>query len=354
VNEIENDIGRVMAEHDAEAPGAADLLYAFGHAPRPRRRRARWYVPLSAGLAVAAVAVGSIWAGQLLAGRQGGGTKLGGVGGGVRLTCPARYAGSAPWVPVKPAGVDGRHRLVPQRTPNAALICAYAGSNTEERQTGWALSGRRSLTSGLAGLAGQLAWQPRLLPGQDFPCTLIGGPQTNYLIGLTYRTGVRMWVAATDDPNACVRTSNGEFTSFGIVGVTVTRAFATGRWPTSPPASCAGHGPGAGRLGQDKAMVPAGSTSLIICLRHRDIVRSGYHALVSSLNRLPTRPSTHGCSHSQGPGALRYRLLFTYSQGPAVLVLIQSGCHPEIDNLSLQADSASTIIPLIQQLLKTK
>jgi hypothetical protein len=35
-----------------------------------------------------------------------------------------------------------------------------------------------------------------------------------------------------------------------------------------------------------------------------------------------------------------------------VLVSILSGCRPAIDNLDLQADSASTILPVIRQLLK--
>ncbi len=42
----------------------------------------------------------------------------------------------------------------------------------------------------------------------------------------------------------------------------------------------------------------------------------------------------------------------TYPRGPAVQVFIHSGCHPEIDNFSLQPNTASSIIPLIQQLLR--
>jgi hypothetical protein len=364
VGEIEDDIGRVMAEHDDEAPGTADLLGALGHAAWPRRRRARWYAPLSAGLAIAAVAVGSIWVGQLIGNHRQAGPKPNEVGGGVPLTCPSRYAGDAPWVPAEPTRVNGRPRLVPRRTPSSALVCAYAGSNTAKEQAGWALSGQRLLTGGLADLAGQLAWQPRVVPGQDFPCTLMGGPQTNYLIGLTYRGGGGIWVAATEDPNVCVHSSNGEFTSFGVIGSVVTRAFGAGRWPAPAPASCTGSGPGAGRLGQETAMVPSGSRSLIICVGHPgspgrdrgeiDAHTSGYQALVSALNQLPTRLSTRGCSNSSGPSSPSYHLLFSYARGPAVLVLIHRGCHPEIDNLSLQSDNASSIIPLIRQLLTTK
>ena len=158
-----------------------------------------------------------------------------GTGQAARLSCPARYAKQAPWVPAKPAGVDGRSRLVPQQTPRSALICAYAGSNTAKRKAGWTLSGRRSLSGGLAGLAQQLSWQPRQITGHQIVCTLVGGAQTNYLIGLTYPGGATMWVAATAEPNECVAASNGAFTSSGIIGPVVTRAFTSGRWPGRPP-----------------------------------------------------------------------------------------------------------------------
>ncbi len=61
MSNIEDEIGQVMAGHDNEAPGAADLLRALEHASGPRRRRMRryqvgWYMPLAAAAAVAAVA----------------------------------------------------------------------------------------------------------------------------------------------------------------------------------------------------------------------------------------------------------------------------------------------------------
>jgi sigma-70-like protein len=83
----------------------------------------------------------------------------------------------------------------------------HRGSNTAKQQAGWAVSGRRSLAGGLASLAGQLTWTPHR-PRQPIACTAVGGPQTNYLIGLTYPGGARIWVAATDEPNECVGASN--------------------------------------------------------------------------------------------------------------------------------------------------
>lgn len=353
MSNLEDDISRMMAGHDDEAPRASDLLRALEQAATPRRRPG-WYVPFMVAAAVVAVVVGSAWAGGLLGGHQRApATTQGNPVRAVRLSCPASYAHQAPWVPAKPGRVDGSSRLVPQSTPSSALICAYRGSNTAKQQAGWALSGRRSLAGGLAGLAGQLAWQPRR-PAQRIFCTLVGGPQTNYLIGLTYPGGARIWVAATDEPNQCVSTSNGEFISSGIVGPAVSKAFASGRWPARQPVSCNGSYQDIGRLGQDSAMVPAGSTSVTICApKARPLtLTSGYQGLVSALNRLPARSSTRSCSGTPGPST-SYQVFFSYSQGPPVMVTILVGCHPAIDNGGLQASSASSVLPVIQQLLKT-
>jgi hypothetical protein len=117
--------------------------------------------------------------------------------------------------------------------------------------------------------------------------------------------------------------------------------------------SCNGTYQDSGRLGQDAAMVPAGAKSVTICAPKARSLRltSGYQALVSALNRLPARPSTHSCSGSPGPSSI-YQVFFSYSKGPAVTVSILIGCHPAIDNDDLQASSASGVLPLIQQLLK--
>jgi hypothetical protein len=172
VRKIEDHISRVMAGHDDQAPRAADLLRCLEQASLPRRRRPGWHIPFTVAAAVVAVVAGSAWAGGLLGGRQQApATVPGGADRVPRLSCPASYAGQPPRVPAGPAGTGGRSRLVPHRTPGSALVCAYRGSNTAKRQAGWALSGQRLLGGGLAGLAGQLTWQPRLLPGHRVGCT---------------------------------------------------------------------------------------------------------------------------------------------------------------------------------------
>jgi hypothetical protein len=141
------------------------------------------------------------------------------------------------------------------------------------------------------------------------------------------------------------------FTSFGVVGPDVSRAFASGRWPARQQVSCGQGGPDVGRLGQDTAMVPASPTSPTICAAGAHTFTSGYQALVSALNSLPTYPSTRSCTHAPGRSGPSYQLLFAYPEGPPVLVFIYSDCKPEIDNLSLQSNSATSILPIIAKLL---
>ena len=350
MNNMEQELRRVMTDHDGQAPTVADLMRTFEGAADtgtlgPARRPVRWQTPLLAAAAVAAVIAGSVWAGSMLAShRRVSQTAL------PPPSCPARYARLAPWVPADPAGVDGRSRLVPRRTPASAVICEYgpAIGNQPSRP----LAGRRVLAGGLSRLAAQLAWQPRKVRGLQVSCLLILGTQTDYLIGLAYPGGGTVWVAATIDPNGCISTSNGQFTSFSQLGAVARRAFRSGRWPPVPPATCKGPALGGGRLGQETAMVPPGSISLLICPAGR-MIRSGAGGLVAALNSLPTSVSTRQCSE-RGHSRRQYRLLFSYRQGPPVLVDVTVGCYPQIDNMSLQAGSAHSVLPIIERLLKSR
>jgi hypothetical protein len=352
---LASDLRHVMHEHDGAAPTATDLLHALRDAPTRERvpvwsRGRRRFVPLAAAAAVAVIIAGSVWAGANL-------TSAGSITSqryhavGSPLACPPRYAHAAPWVPAGPSRVPAaRTRLVPQRLPRTAVICAYDGFNTGP-SAGWKLAGRRLLSGDLARLAADLSWQPRKVPGQQNACTAVGGAQVNYLIGLTYPGRGRLWVAASRDPNDCVLTSNGTFTGYPGAGGDVARAFMSGRWPRSGPVSCRSTGPGLGRLGQDQAMVPPGAISMSICGGHGGpTLTSGFGGLVSALNALPSVTSTRECSMSPGHKGSFYSLRFGYPEGPGVQVIVSSGCVPAIDNGSLQSASARTIVPIIVRL----
>lgn len=329
---------------------------SWGGHSQPPLHPVRRYVSIAALLAAVALLLVGLRAAGLLGYLPSGSA----IPGTETLACPARHAGGALWVPAKPLGIDGHARLAPLQTPNSAVICAYPGSDMG-RQTGWRLSDRRVLTSGLSDLADLLAWQPLHAPHipAQVPeqggglCSLVGGPQTDFLIGLTYRGGGKLWVSGALDPNLCVGSSNGEFFSQGDIGITTSKAFSTGRWPAIHLPSCTGTYGQAGRLGQRLALVPAGSTLVTICSGHHTRLRtSNDRALISALNALPSFATTYGCSGvPAGPG---YDLYFSYPHGPPVVVTVNDGCRPEIEGLGLQAKSSSSILPIIRQMLGTK
>ena len=57
------------------------------------------------------------------------------------------------------------------------------------------------------------------------------------------------------------------------------------------------------------------------------------------------------CSSTPPFHSRNYWLEFGYPRGPAVQVMISTDCYPAIDNFSLQAGSAKTVVPVIERLL---
>lgn len=75
-------------------------------------------------------------------------------------------------------------------------------------------------------------------------------------------------------------------------------------------------------------------------------------ALVAMLNTLPTQVDSHGGScGSRGAPQASYSVVFSYAIGPPVIVDVNQGCRPAIENLNLQATDASGVLPLIQRIL---
>jgi hypothetical protein len=281
------------------------------------------------------------------------------------LACPANFPGTAPWVPARPQGIDGRSRMVPQQAPSRAMICAYqVGSNSGRSPTS-ALTGTRQLAGRLTELASDLTWLPRELHGTSYACAGIGlGEQTNYLLGLTYPTGTQ-WVSSTDDVSDCTTTSNGPFTSQVNIGGQVAASYRSATWAPIPLPHLTGtdHDPCAarrsGRFGQDQHLLPGQPTSIRLCVgtagpratTYRTTLRNrGFQPLVDALDVLRTRPTTSECQ-GDGQQATFYELLASYAQGPDVLVRIDPHCVPAVDNGTLQAFDARPVVPLLRQLL---
>lgn len=112
------------------------------------------------------------------------------------------------------------------------------------------------------------------------------------------------------------------------------------------------------RTGTDTNLVPATPTALTICPNgptQPAKTITDISALVQALDALPTNPAANGCQ-ARGPNALpavgTYELHFHYQSGPDVLVNVIPQCRPSINNKRLQADSSTTVIPLIQAALE--
>lgn len=359
MTKITHAISRVMMNHDHEAPTAAELLGALAEladseAPTGQRTRLthRWRRPLvaaAAAAAVATIALATAWASGLTGPVQNSPV----TSSTAPLACPVKHAGGTLWVPAKPTGFDGRSRLAPQQVPASVVICAYSG-NSRGPQRGWGLSGRRILSGGLAQVAGLLAWQPRFATKQPLGCVSPSGKQTDYLVGLAYGDGTKLWVTAQRKPSFCAGSSNGQFHSVNDLGPVVARAFASGQWPAQSPPSCS---PTylAGRLGQSATMVPAGADSVLICVgNNTHAATTKIQALVSALNSLPTRAATGvmDCGNGPPPGG-SYYLNFIYPQGPPATVTVLPPCRPAISSYGLQSASAKTVLPIIRQILRS-
>jgi hypothetical protein len=243
------------------------------------------------------------------------------------------------------------------------MICAYkVGSNAGASRNS-SLTGTRQLAGRLPDLATDLTWLPRQLRGTSYACAAIGSAQqTNYLLGLTYPTGTE-WVSSTDDEGECTTTSNGRFTSQIHIGAQLAASYRAATWAPipAPHVSSTDHDPCAtrrsGRLGEDQQLVPGQPGSIRLCAgtpgrsttsyRVATLTR-GFQPLIDALNALPTTPTKSECQ-GDGHQVTFYVLLASYQQGPEVIVRIDPHCAPAIDNRSLQASSAITIMPLLEQ-----
>ncbi|WP_156045788.1 hypothetical protein [Herbidospora cretacea] len=240
--------------------------------------------------------------------------------------CPATWTGQAP----EPATVAGVSEELVPGDPVGALVCAYAGVNWDPG--GEALTGQRRLSHEVMTL---MARDLNDLPPEtgSRSCTLVGGPQINYLVRVDYADGKRVWLTTGDEVNQCVSTGNGTFATGAYVGEAVTAAYKTGKWTTPEHDDPCYRS--LGRRGQEERMVPDRPVGVLVCGEHskRDHGPDVARALAGRLNMIATRPAK--ASLCTGTPREEYRLQFRYAEGPGVGVTVLVGCRPPVHNGSL-------------------
>ncbi|HEY3088465.1 MAG TPA: hypothetical protein VGJ59_10435 [Jatrophihabitantaceae bacterium] len=365
MNEIEDALRDAMHAHDTLAPTTADFRFRMP----TRRRGSPWLAAVAAAGCVLVVATVA-----LVVSHRGGHSpgpaaqrpapstaeQLPGPAAAARYpgppvtpirSCPAGMPARRYWIPQPPKGIDVAKGLAPLETPAHAIVCAYLHGNHGK------LTGTRTLSGDLSTIPAGLAWLPPAFPDRQ-PCAAYAtiSDADYYLMALSYRHGT-MWLAIPGQH--CDGASNGEFVTHNLMGQ-ADSAYRTGRWSSpGPPLIMGGCPQTAGRLGQQDRFVPEHPVSLQLC-------RLGSHSrtvtategdlarLTADLNRLPTTPGGRDvfqCGHGGGPPSASYVLTFGYRVGPPVQVRIDEGCRPEIDNGNLQANDASSVLPLVHQLL---
>ncbi|MDQ1292789.1 MAG: hypothetical protein QG608_669 [Actinomycetota bacterium] len=319
-----------------------------------RVRRRQYRQGLSAGFAgVAAVALLVPAVSHLMTGDD----PDAAVAASAPPSCPAKLPGQ---VPPGSGSVPHSDRLVPVQAPAAAVLCSYKGAADSQAETGTALSGSRQLTGSLEQVAQDLAWLPRKQSDETKMCTMMAGPSTSYLLGLTYPDGV-VWVSTVDDPNGCADTTNGTFASPSGTGALAKAAFASGGWSASPgPDDGCDAGLSTGRLGQELAMVPDEPSGLWICdsdapgdgARREIKDRTRIAQLAKALNGLPasTRPAQCEAASPTREAASARRLRFDYEKGPDLQVTIDPACRPQIDNGARRATLTEQVQNLVEAL----
>jgi hypothetical protein len=365
MNDIEDALREAMDAHDTLAPTTADFRFWT----TKRRRRSPRLAVVAASACVLVIATLALLvshragsapapaarhpAASVAASHRGNLAPVAAARSVAPIrNCSAGVPARAPlyWMPQPPKGIDVAKRLVPLETPTHAIVCAHHGRPAGPRTLG---------SAQLSTIAADLAWLPPL--SHNVVCAAsatmpVSGYVYDYLMALSYRHGT-MWLAIPGNGLACpIGTSNGKFLA-PSVWRQADAAFRTSRWiPRSTPI-VAGCPQGAGRLGQQNRFVPAHPVSVQLCRQgkhsrtvaasRRDLAR-----LVAELNGLPTTPQ--GYAFQCGPAGVPsqdYVLSFGYRAGPPVRVQIHQGCRPEISNGNLQAASASSVLPLIHQLL---
>jgi hypothetical protein len=259
--------------------------------------------------------------------------------------CPDAFdlSSEAPWVP-QPPTTETPDRLAPDADPVEAAVCRYTADGELEQSV--------HLADGLDRIRHDLLL-PGKLSGQSRPCTRMGGTKRPHLLYLRYADG-DLWISSVQESNSCTDTGNGVFVSSVHLGKRLAMAYDTGAWPSGPQLDgCLKSG--AGRLGQERTLVPDGWESLLVCRKTehpepREVDADTAARVADLLNGMPGTPDGSTCS---GPSSTGYDLLFRYPEGPPVHLWWLPGCDPPLHNGSLQTTLTEAQSDELEALLAT-
>ena len=337
---------------------------------RHRRRRTAGLAGLAAAAAVAVAATSAVRAGGLPSPGPAAATSA--------STCPRLYgpgptlAGPGePWVPGSPSVPDGGARMVPEQVPSAALVCRYPDGAIDtaspDEPYRVPLEGGVRLAGGLDAVAADLTWLPKERLGAERTCTAIGGPTTYYLLGLTYPDGV-VWVSGAKDPNSCHQSWNGRFASGANLGGQLEASYDRGAWAGAetwvPPGEEILGGPcggmhRAGRLGDERAIVPAGAVSLVVC--DSSPAGSGAVTIDDPARVAQAAGVVNGLDRGRGDGSCSMldpdaapsdvTFVFRYAAGPPVVVRADPNCRPGVLSGRFAVDDPTSLVAYAERLL---
>lgn len=288
-----------------------------------------------------------------------------GAGPGDALVCPAQHWGTearpqVPWS-IAPSGFDPRLALTPADAATRVVVCQYeAGDTSDPAPPPRPLTRSLELTEGLEQVAADLSGAA----GHDGEagCTTMGGAVVRQLVGLEYPTGA-VWVSATDEPNGCVPSSNGDFVAGGEVGDQVAKAVSDGGWlvPTQGEREVCGGTEPVGRDGVGRELVPDDPDVVLVCRVDPDVPgpssgiftvgRGDQERLLEALGSLPTRAAA-GDLLCVDESVDRWQVVAEYGRGAPVVLDVTSGaCGPggAVSNGALEADSSDELLDLLRR-----
>ena len=249
---------------------------------------------------------------------------------GAALGCPAKYQLGKPgepytgWVPASPTMPTGG-QLVPNSTPNEAVVCAYRGAAPLTPARTEVRGDLQLITADLAHIV--------VRESQHLCLTYLAlSDGQNYLIGLRYERGT-VWVSVPG--NHCLGSTNGRDASPVNLRVPAQQLYRTGYWDSDLAVTARCTAP-VTRDSHDRPIVPDDPTGVTICQQFpgdpvraleypaRDGRLTGVNSLASMITTSEAGLAPVGCTGVTDNGGML--LAFHYANRPDVVLAATPAC----------------------------